>query len=233
MRTKFVLLTAAISLVLAACSNAKVEEAERLGFSSEYEMEDIQSKGWHTYAQYRADETERAKRLGFIDMDELHGAESAGIMNPVAYRKHKAEEDTKFEAEEAAKEAMDNGGGSSAKSNVKSYSAKAKIPENPNNAKSLDEHYGSDAEISCGQGADDYLRQIAKHDFKWDDDATGMFGVKFGSYLPKVQRPGVITYMSDRAKLQNGFGAFTRITLYCVYDTNSDKVLKFYTDSVD
>lgn len=92
MNFKNILFVSSAPLLLAACSNAKVAEAKRLGFSSESEMEDIHQKGWHTNAQYRADETARAKRLGFVDMDELHAAESAGIMDPVAFRKHKADE---------------------------------------------------------------------------------------------------------------------------------------------
>lgn len=95
------------SFILASCGNASEEEAKRLGFSSKYEMEDVHSKGWHTNAQYRADETARAKRLGFIDMEELHGAESARIMDPIAYRKYKVEEDAKLEAEEAERERQD------------------------------------------------------------------------------------------------------------------------------
>jgi putative hemolysin len=101
MKFKPLLLTAALPLALTACGNAKEDEAKRLGFSSYSELEDIHSKGWHTRAQYLADETERAKRLGFINMDELHDAETAGIMDPAAYRKHKAEEDARLAAEEA------------------------------------------------------------------------------------------------------------------------------------
>lgn len=87
------------SLLLAACSNAKEDEAERLGFSSALEMEQIHSKGWHTNAQYVADETERSKRLGFANMDELHDAESEGILDPVRYRNHKAAEEARAEKE--------------------------------------------------------------------------------------------------------------------------------------
>lgn len=95
---------------------------------------------------------------------------------------------------------------------------------------SIDENYGSEAASACGYDADDYLRKIAKHDFKWDDDATGLFGLKFGSFLAEVSKPGVIVYVSDRATLQNGFGAFTRIKIYCEYDAKSNKVLGFYTN---
>jgi hypothetical protein len=104
MKIRAILVSGAALVTLSGCGNAKEDEAERLGFSSVYEMERVHSKGWHTNAQYTSDETERAKRLGFIDMDELHAAEAAGIVDPKAYRKYKAKEDAKFEAEEAARE---------------------------------------------------------------------------------------------------------------------------------
>lgn len=100
MHFKALLLSCALSLTLAACSDAKEDEAKRLGFSSFSEMESVQAKGWHTNAQYVADETERAKRFGFASVDELHDAEAEGIMNPAAYRKHKAQEEAR-EAREA------------------------------------------------------------------------------------------------------------------------------------
>lgn len=99
-------------MALSACDNAQEDEAKRLGFSSASEMEGIHRKGWHTNAQYRADETTRAKRLGFVDMDELHSAESEGILDPVAYRKHLAAEEARERREEAAvgKSSTETGG---------------------------------------------------------------------------------------------------------------------------
>lgn len=89
----------------------------------------------------------------------------------------------------------------------------------------LDKKYGTSGAIWCGYGADDYLRETAKYSFKWDK--IGFLGVKFDSYLKRVNSPGVITYVSDKASLQNGFGAFVRIELFCDYDTQIYKVLRY------
>ncbi len=89
----------------------------------------------------------------------------------------------------------------------------------------LDKKYGTKGALSCSHYADDYLRKTAKYSFKWDD--IGFFGVKFNSYLKRVSEPGVITYVSNRASLQNGFGAFVRIELFCDYDTQKDEVLRY------
>jgi hypothetical protein len=42
-----------------------------------------------------------------------------------------------------------------------------------------------------------------------------------------ITHPGVITLVTDKAKLQNGFGAFQHIVLQCDYDTQSKKVLGY------
>lgn len=110
-KAKFVLITGAMSLTLAACGNAKDKEAKRLGFSDASEMEEVQSKGWHTNAQYVADETKRAERFGFITIDELHRADQAGVKTKAEYDKYRSDLDAKnakFLKEEEAKEKAEN-----------------------------------------------------------------------------------------------------------------------------
>ena len=88
-------------------------------------------------------------------------------------------------------------------------------------SKYLEDSYGSLAGIKCANGADDYLRSIAKWDFSWDS------GDKFTSYFQQVETPGVLVMISRTAKLQNGFGAYKHITVTCDYDTQADKVIKY------
>jgi hypothetical protein len=94
-----------------------------------------------------------------------------------------------------------------------------------NDAKALDEKFGSDAFIHCGAEADDYLREVSKFAFKWDD--MGFFDQKFDKYRSHVVSPGVLTMISNKASLQNGFGAYERIELLCEYDTQAKKVLRY------
>jgi hypothetical protein len=81
----------------------------------------------------------------------------------------------------------------------------------------LDQHYDIQASTACESWADDYLRQVAKYDFAWDK--TGFLESKFDSYSRIVKSPGVLTLITKKAKLQNGFGAFQHVTLVCDYDT--------------
>ena len=92
-------------------------------------------------------------------------------------------------------------------------------------AASLDENYGTEAAVECASGADDYLRDAAKYEFKWDD--LSWLEPKFDKYRKSVTAPGVLTDLSDHISLQNGFGAFERIVLLCDYATQSKKVLQY------
>lgn len=94
-----------------------------------------------------------------------------------------------------------------------------------NDAKYLDDHYGVGASIGCADGADEYLRSVAKWDFKWDE--IGTLEAKFDKYRAYVKSSGILTSVSKKAKLQNGFGAFQHITLTCDYDTQAKKVVGY------
>lgn len=106
-----------------------------------------------------------------------------------------------------------------------SASASAANAPDLNNADALDNAYELEADTSCGSGADDYLRSAAKYDFKWDH--IGWLDTKFDKYLKVVEKPGVLVLVSDRAELQNGFGAYQRVELWCSYDTQAKKVLSY------
>lgn len=117
---------------------------------------------------------------------------------------------------------------SSTSSSTNEASSTPTVPDSPamlKDAQALDEKYGIEASLQCASGADDYLRSIAKYDYKWDD--TGFLETKFDHYSSRVITPGVLTSISSKAKLQNGFGAFQHIELLCYYDTQSKKVIRY------
>lgn len=100
------------------------------------------------------------------------------------------------------------------------------IEAHGNDPKAMDERFGSDAGIACAVRADDYLRGIAQYDFAWDDDAKGYSG-KFTKYSLQSPGLGMMTVVSDKAKLSNAFGAFEHVTIYCLYNAATDEVVRF------
>lgn len=93
-------------------------------------------------------------------------------------------------------------------------------------AHNLDEKYGIYAMDNCARDADDYLRTVTRYDFKWDE--IGLLDAKFDSFRSFVKQPGVLTLVSTKASVQNGFGAFRHITLLCDYDTQGKRVVGYH-----
>jgi len=119
-----------------------------------------------------------------------------------------------------------SGGGSDHSSPSSAAAPKPKKHINLKSAAALDDEYDIPATSACDVYADDYLRQAAKYDFKWDD--VGFLDTKFDKYVKTVAAPGVLTMVSDKIALQNGFGAYQHVELYCEYDTQADKVVRYW-----
>jgi len=100
-------------------------------------------------------------------------------------------------------------------------------PQPPTASQLLDSKYLSDryeiaARSRCEVGADDYLRSIAKYDFAWDSKEP-----EFLEFHKEIFVSGVMQWVTRKAKLQNGFGAYKHIVLTCDYDTQTDKVIRY------
>jgi hypothetical protein len=59
----------------------------------------------------------------------------------------------------------------------------------------------------------------------------GFLEAKFDNYMRVVASPGVLTSVSDKISLQNEFGVYTRIKLFCEYDTQSKKTIAYSISS--
>jgi hypothetical protein len=92
-------------------------------------------------------------------------------------------------------------------------------------AGALYEQYGLDASATCDAASDDYIRKLAKDDFKWSEGS--LFGARFDKYQEIVSQPGVITLSTDKLTFANRSGYSTRAAFYCRYDTQARKVLGY------
>lgn len=59
------------------------------------------------------------------------------------------------------------------------------------------------------------VERLAKWDFEWTD---GWLESKFSTFRLVPSRPGSILATGDKIKMQNGFGAWQRVSYICVYD---------------
>lgn len=92
-------------------------------------------------------------------------------------------------------------------------------------AQALDSKYGMQAAETCATGADEYIRSITRHRFHWVQ--SDVLAPYFDRFSPNLSAPGVLTMMSGKARVSNGFGVFHPIEIYCNYDTQSSEVLSY------
>jgi hypothetical protein len=67
------------------------------------------------------------------------------------------------------------------------------------------------------------VERLAKNNFEWTD---GLLEPKFSHYRWKNQSTGIITYIGDKIKFQNGFGAWIFHTYECDLDASGETVLE-------
>jgi len=79
------------------------------------------------------------------------------------------------------------------------------------------EKHTADAAVRC-RGP---VEMLAKNNFEWTD---GFLEPKFSHYRWKNQATGEVTYIGDKIKFQNGFGAWIFHTYECDLDASGEKV---------
>jgi hypothetical protein len=80
-----------------------------------------------------------------------------------------------------------------------------------------DKHY-IDAASKCAP----LIERLAKNNFEWTDK---WYEQKFNKLKWNDEQKGIIAYVGDKIKFQNGFGAWTISTYECDFDTSKDEVL--------
>lgn len=66
------------------------------------------------------------------------------------------------------------------------------------------------------------IERLAKFQFEWAD---GWLEPNFSHYRWADQEKGLVTYLGDKIKFQNGFGAWQHYVYSCDYDPASDSIL--------
>jgi hypothetical protein len=84
--------------------------------------------------------------------------------------------------------------------------------------KCLGGKFDVDSTIACRP----LVERLAKNDFKWTD---GWLDKKFSHYRWGDKARGVVTYIGDKIKFQNGFGAWGYYIYECDFDTRNKRVV--------
>lgn len=82
--------------------------------------------------------------------------------------------------------------------------------------------WGEKHAISAGAYCQRPIEKLAKYSFEWLD---GAFTPRFSYYRWKDQPNGYVTYIGDKIKLQNGFGAWSNYTYECDFNPATNTVI--------
>jgi hypothetical protein len=74
--------------------------------------------------------------------------------------------------------------------------------------------------IAASVRCDDAVERLAKYSAQWTD---GMLEPKFSRYRWKDQPKGIVTYIGDKVRFQNGFGAYQNMIYECDYDPTIER----------
>lgn len=81
------------------------------------------------------------------------------------------------------------------------------------------ECWGNKNSLAATFKCQDEIEKKANKQAEWTD---GVLGSKFSRFRWKDQRKGVMTFIGDKLKYQNGFGAWQYHSYQCDYDTQQD-----------
>lgn len=82
--------------------------------------------------------------------------------------------------------------------------------------------WGDKHSIKASFACRPHVERLAKYQFEWTD---GWLDSKFSRFGWKNKAKGQLTYVGDKIKFQNGFGAWQFATYTCDYDPVADTVL--------
>lgn len=82
--------------------------------------------------------------------------------------------------------------------------------------------WGDKYNIEAGIRCDEHVERMASYNFEWTD---GWMEPKFSHFRWLDSETGTVTYIGDKIKFQNGFGAWQNIVYECDFDPELRQVL--------
>lgn len=164
------------------------------------------------YPLIKAEERE-ATEAGFIGADDYKEATKVGIKDPSAWIARKAEVAEQKRIEEAEKR--------KARDEQERIEAERQAAEDARCRNDI-QCWGAKFEIEAGFACRPYVERLAKNNFEWYD---GMLEPKFSHLKWRNKQQTLISYIGDKIKFQNGFGAWIIHTYECDYDPSRKAVV--------
>jgi hypothetical protein len=161
------------------------------------------------FAQRKSAEDNQARLAGWASLADRILAEQSGVFEPIAWQA-KQHDDMVKQVEAARKEEI--AAGAACEADIQCI--------------------GERKPVSATYACKPMVERLAKNDFQWTDL---WLEPKFGRFKWRDQAAGTITYVGDKVKYQNGFGAWTRYVYECDYNFRSENVndVRAYPGQID
>lgn len=191
-----------------------------------------------------SEQGEEARSKGFANSQEMRDAKAANISDPIVWQSQKAfieqqaaKNQEAIEAEkeritlaaEAEKERIREAAKIEKQRIIREVEAQKAAEEArlrevvltqekfcKRDLQCLSEKHFVTASVDCR----DPIERLSKYTYEWTD---GWFEQKFSHFHWKDKSSGIITYIGDKIKFQNGFGAWQNSIYECDFDTNAQK----------
>lgn len=171
---------------------------------------------------YAEDEEARVAG-GFDTIDEMRDAESVGAETKVAYDAH-----LQAQREAAARQAAEEATAAAAREAEEKRQAKEAERQAAENAAAKEaacrrdlkcwaERWHFDATLLCER----LVERFAQYDAEWTD---GMLDPKLTHYRWLDHEAGTVTFLGDKVKFQNGFGAWSPMIYECDFDPETESI---------
>jgi hypothetical protein len=158
-----------------------------------------------------------ARQQGFLDAADMRRAKELGIADPAAWQSRReqlakqAEEARLNEAKQAESEAKQ---AEDAHLNEAKQAEEARRKKEEACEKDL-QCIGNEKLIEATFACRPWVERMATNDFQWTDQ---WYESKFERFRWQDRNNGVVTYVGDKVKFQNAFGAWTRSIYECDYN---------------
>jgi len=165
-----------------------------------------------------ADMNETAIEAGYASVEEMRAAEAAGFEDAQSYHADKAarEAEAVRHAEIVKQEAV------AAKADAERMALEKAEAEQAACRQSLS-CYGEKYMAAASTYCPGEIERLSKWDHEWTD---GMLEMKFSHYRWKDQEAGIVDFIGDKLKLQNGFGAWQNVVYVCTFSTSPEMVVE-------
>ncbi len=156
------------------------------------------------------------EKSGFSSKAEFQVASDAGYQTKSEYDAYLVRQDEKRKQAEAAQAAK------AVEQKQKEEEQRRVAAEKEAKCKQELQCWGDKNLFAAAVACDDLIERFAKYSHEWTD---GMLEPKFSHFRWKDRDSGIVTFIGDKIRFQNGFGAWSNMIYECDFEPVSSMVV--------